>query len=123
MGEASYIYQRRGQCLVLVHTFQSFKSSSRSCFFAGVGDGVRGGDGGNSDVGAGAGPLPSIGRVDVGRDGLGDAICAVLFAACDNVSSARTTPGGKGGIAVEGWPAVGSGGGGGGDGDGDGTWR
>ena len=53
---------------------------------------MRDGDKGNSDVGAGDEPLPSIVREDVVRDELGDVICAVLTAACDDVSSAGPGP-------------------------------
>ena len=106
---ALYIYQRRGQCLIAY----TASLSSRSWFSVGVGDGVRGGDGGSSGVGTGAGPLPFA-----VRDGLGDAASAVLTTVCDGVSGARTTLGVKIGVAVERWPVVGSCGGGGSDGAG-----
>ena len=52
----------------------------------------------------------------VGRDGLGGANCAVLTAACGDVSGARAMPDVKRGVAIEGWLAVCNGGGGSGGG-------
>ena len=69
MGVAPRIYQWRGQGLeVCTAVFRGF--SSHIWFSAGgVVEGVLGGDGGNSDVGGGAEPLPFSVRVCVGRDG------------------------------------------------------
>lgn len=75
-------------------------------------------DGGIAGFGAGAGPLPSVVRAGVVREGLGDASSAVLIAVCYGGSSARTTLGIKRSVAVERWPAVGNRGGGGDDGAG-----